>query len=139
MSQCGFNPDGYFYLKGSAPEGFQTFDYFQLQTITNGVDRPPADSRMYAKDEKVYKFTKLKRSDTHSSGWGIVFEFETEALEGISYKFKGRFVRICNFPVDETDPKRAVAEGRIAKFKDDKEEAAADVQFTYSKSQRSRP
>ena len=138
MIQCAFIPDGYFYVKGSAPEGFEDFDHIELLVSAAGGRRPPADSRVYARDGKVYKFTKFAEFNTHSSGRGIVFEFETEAIEGVSYKFRGRFISICVFAEDETDPKSVVAEGRMAKFKDDGEEATAQVQYTYSKSERPR-
>jgi hypothetical protein len=138
MKQCGFIPDGYFYLKGNPPGGFEDFDHITLLALRNGP-RPPADSRLHTSDGKVYKFTKLGKFITHSSGRGIVFEFETEMIEGVSYKLKGRFISICNFPEDETDPKKPVAEGRITKLKDGQETTSAEVQFTYFKSQRPRP
>jgi hypothetical protein len=138
LIQCGFIPDGYFYLKGNPPGGFEDFDHITLLALRNGP-RPPADSRLHTSDVKVYKFTKLGKFITHSSGRGIVFEFETEMIEGVSYKLKGRFINTCNFPEDETDPQKPVAEGRITKLKDGQETTSAEVQFTYSKSQRPRP
>jgi len=137
MVQCPFVPDGYFYLKGDPPEGFENFDHITLLVSTGG-SRPPTDTRLHTSDEKSYKFTSLAKFITHSSGSGVDFEFETERIEGVSYKFKGKFITICVFAEQDIDPKKAVAEGQITKFKDGKEVATAQVQFTYSKSQRSR-
>jgi len=147
MIQCGaFRPDGYFYVKGAAPEGFEDFGHIELLTVDpimtfdpiqrltshSGVRRPPSDSRLYTKDGKSYKFTKFAEFERHSSGWGDVFEFETEMIEGVSYQFTGKFTRPCVFSQDERGSKKVVAEGRIAKFRDSKEAATAKVQFTYS-------
>lgn len=131
-SQCAFKPDGYFYVKGSPPEGFENFDHIALLVSDVGRRRPSSDSRLDTKDGKSYKFTKFAEFVTHSSGRGIVFKFETETVEGVSYQFSGKFSSICVFAEEERDPKNAVAEGRIAKLRDGKEAATAEVQFTYS-------
>jgi hypothetical protein len=135
--QCGFNPDGYFYLKGELPKGFEDFDYVELMALSNRK-RPPSDSRLHTQDGKSYKFTRLAEFDTHSSGSGITFGFETEIIESVRYQFSGKFISICIFSEDETDPKKVVADGRLTKFVDGKGVATAEVQFTYSKSQRPR-
>jgi hypothetical protein len=132
MHQCFFQPDGFFYLKGSPTEGFEEFDHLALLTLAKGVRRPPTDSRLYTRDGKSYQFTKFSAFNTHASKWGLTFEFETEMLEGVSYRFTGKFSSICFFAEDERDPKKAVAEGRLAKFRENKEAAKADVQFTYA-------
>ena len=135
--QCAFDPDGYLYLKSSSTEGFDDFDHIVLLVRGKGP-RPPSDSSLNTRDEKAYRFKKLANLYTHSSGRGITFDFETETSGGVSYQFSGKFISICIFAEDETDPERVVAEGRLMKFKDGKESAAAEVQFTYSKSRRPR-
>jgi hypothetical protein len=137
INQCVFDPDGYLYLKGSSPEGFADFDHIALLVRSKGP-RPPSDSSLNTKDEKAYKFRKLANLYTHSSGRGITFEFETETSGGVSYQFSGKFISICIFAEDETDPASVVAEGRLMKFLNGKEAARADVQLTYSKSRRPR-
>ena len=137
INQCIFNPDGYLYLKGSSPEGFDDFDHIALLVRSKGP-RPPSDSSLNTKDEKAYKFKKIANLYTHSSGRGITFEFETEPSGVLSYQFSGKFISICIFAEDETDPERVVAEGRLMKFINGKEAATADVQLTYSKSRRPR-
>jgi hypothetical protein len=137
ISQCIFDPDGYLYLKGSSPDGLDDFDHIALLVRGKGP-RPPSDSSLNTRDGKAYKFKKIANLYTHSSGSGITFDFETDTSEGVSYQFSGKFISICIFAEDETDPERVVAEGRLMKFKDGKEAAKADVQFTYSKARRTR-
>ena len=66
-----------------------------------------------------------------------MFEFET-GIKGVSYKFRGRFISIC-VAEDRNRPKSVVAEGRIAGFKNDGEEATAQVQYAYLKSRNRAP
>jgi hypothetical protein len=141
--QCPFAPDGYFYIKGDPPEGFDEIDYVELLVRGKWVRdkwevHPVSDSHLSARGGKSYKFTKLGEFRTHSSGGGITFDFETENAEGVSYKFAGKFHSICVLAEEKRDPKRVVAEGRLTKLVDGKEAATAEVQFTYSKSRRHR-
>lgn len=131
MHQCFFQPDGFFYFKGSPTDGFEDFDHLELLTLTKGGRRPPSDSRLHTTDGKSYRFAKFAPFNTHSSRWGLTFEFETETVEGVSYQFSGKFTSICVFAEEERDPKKAVAEGRLAKLRDGQETATAEVQFTY--------
>lgn len=136
--QCRFDPDGYFYIKGDSPKGFEEIDYIELLVSGKRDDRPVSDSRLSLHDGKSYKFTKLGAFRTHMSGGGITFDFETESAEGVSYKFTGKFHSICVLAEEKRDPERVVAEGRLTKLVDGKEAATVEVQFTYSKSRRRR-
>jgi hypothetical protein len=138
MGQCRFDPDGYFYLQGVPPEGFGEIGYMELRINTRRERQPPSDSRLYARNGKVYRFTKLTAFGTHSSGGGITFEFETEIIEGVSYKFTGKFHSICILAEEKRDPQRIVAEGQLTKLKDGQEVKTTDVLWTYSKSPRRR-
>lgn len=138
MPQCRFEPDGYFYIKGAPPEGFEEIDYIQLLVTGKSGDRPLSDSRLSVRGGKSYKFTKLGEFRTHVSGGGITFDFETESAEAVSYKFSGKFRSICVLAEEKRDPQRMVAEGRLTKLVDGKEAATVEVQFTYSKSRRRR-
>jgi hypothetical protein len=139
MGQCPFDPDGYFYIKGVPPEGFAQIDYIELRINTRRErQQPPASSRLYARNGKSYRFTKLIAFGTHSSGGGITFEFETEAIEGVSYKFTGKFHSVCILAEEKRDPQRVVAEGQLTRLQDGHEAPAAEVLLTYSKSPRRR-
>jgi hypothetical protein len=131
MPQCRFDPDGYFYIKGDSPQGFEEFDHIQLQ-----VTDKSGQSHLYDKKGRSYQFAKLGEFQTHSSGRGITFEFTTEIIKGVNYQFSGKFDSICVLAQTESDPENVVAQGRLLKFKKGKKQAAADVEFTYSKSPR---
>jgi hypothetical protein len=109
MAQCRFNPDGYFYIKGGSPRGFDELDRIQLQmTDKSGSTagavarplkrtsrRPTGESHLKAKNGTPYRFATFGEFQTHSSGAGIIFEFTTETIEGVSYQFAGKFTSIC--------------------------------------------
>jgi hypothetical protein len=134
-SQCRFDPDGYFYIKGDPPRGFEEFDYLQLR-VTGPNRWPTVESRVFAKGGRTYPFTKLGEFQTHASGRGIIFEFSTEKIAEVHYQFSGKFTSICVFADTERDPENVVAVGRLLKFKNGKQKAAADVELTYSSSPR---
>jgi hypothetical protein len=129
MPQCRFDPDGYFYIKGGSPQGFEDLDHIQLQVKEQS-------SRLFAKNGTAYKFARLGEFRTHSSGRGITFEFTTEIIEGVHYQFSGTFKSICVLAQTERDPENVVAEGRLLKFEKGQEKRAADVELTYSTSPR---
>jgi hypothetical protein len=135
MLQCRFEPDGYFYIKGGSPQGFEEVDHIQLVT-DKGVQLPPGESRLYVESGRAYRFTQLGEFRTHSSGGGLTFEFKTETIEGVSYEFSGKFDSICILAESEHDPTKVVALGRLMKFTNGAKTAAAEVDLTYSKSER---
>ena len=136
MPQCRFDPDGYFYIKGDSPRGFEEFDHIQLQVTDQSGQRPVTESHLDTKNGKSYRFARLGEFRTHSSGGGITFEFTTEIIEGVNYQFSGKFDEICVLAEDERDPENVVALGRLLKFKQGQKKEAADVELTYSKSPR---
>lgn len=131
MSQCRFDPDGYFYIKGGAPQGLAEVDHIQLQ-VTN----KSGESHLVAKNGTSRRFASLGEFRTHSGGSGITFEFTTETIEGVSYQFSGKFVAICVLAESELDPDKVVALGRLMKFEKGRKTRAADVELTYSKAPR---
>ena len=136
MTQCRFEPDGYFYIKGASPKDFE-IDHIQLVVTDKGARKPQtSESVLLVRSGRNYRFSKLREFETHSSGKGITFEFETEIIEGVNYQFSGKFDSICNLAEDEHDPEKVVAVGHMRKFKDGNETAAAEVELTYSKTPR---
>ena len=136
MPQCRFDPDGYFYIKGGSPRGFEEFDHIQLRVTDKSGQRPTTDSHLYVQDGKFYRLATLGEFRTHSSGGGITFEFTTQIVEGVSYRFSGKFVRICVLAESELDTEDVVAVGRLLKFNNGKKKEVADVELTYSNSPR---
>ena len=134
--QCRFAPDGYLYIKGGPPEGFEELDCIELVITRNRENRPVSDSVVRARGGKSYKFQRLDKFETHPSGSGIVFDFETESVGAVSYRFSGKFHSVCVFAETERDPDKMVAEGVLAKLRNGQEVATANVQLTYSKSRR---
>ena len=135
MPQCRFDPDGYFYIKGGSPRGFEEFDHIQLQVTDQSGRRPTLESHLYAKNVRAYRFARLAEFRTHSSGSGITFEFTTEIIEGVNYQFSGKFKAICVL-AESCDLENVVALGTLLKFKNGKKKATTDVELTYSKSPR---
>src|SRR5204862_6415658 len=88
------------------------------------------------KSGRAYKFSELRKFETHSSGKGITFEFKTEIIEGVHYEFSGKFDSSCILAKDETDPEKVVSVGHLRKFKGGNETGAAAVELTYSKAPR---
>ena len=132
IPQCRFDPDGYFYIKGGPPKGFAEFGYIQLQTGNSGQP-PTVGSHLSAGNGKSYRFAGFR---THSSGGGITFDFTTETIDGVNYKFSGKFDSICVLAETERDPEKVVALGTLMKFEKGKQKEAADVELTYSPSPR---
>ncbi|HEY6047263.1 MAG TPA: hypothetical protein VIU65_11715, partial [Pyrinomonadaceae bacterium] len=95
MPQCRFDPDGYFYVKGGSPRGFEELDYIQLQGPHNSNQHTNLESQLSAKNGRSYRLASLGEFRTHSSGNGIVFEFTTESIKGVQYQFSGKFRSIC--------------------------------------------
>ncbi|HJU53957.1 MAG TPA: hypothetical protein VJ715_05275 [Pyrinomonadaceae bacterium] len=136
LPQCRFDPDGYFYIKGGSPRGFEEFDHIQLQVTGKIGQRPTIESHVYAQNGRFYRCATLGEFRTHSSGGGITFEFTTQIVEGVSYQFSGKFDSICVLAESEHGPEDVVAVGRLLKFKNGKKKGAADVELTYSVSPR---
>jgi hypothetical protein len=136
MPQCRFDPDGYFYIKGGSPQGFEEFDHIRLQVTDKSGRRPTIESHLYAQDGRFYRFATLGEFRTHSSGGGITFEFTTKSVEGVNYQFSGQFHSICVLAESKHGLEDVVAVGRLLKFKNGKEQGVADVELTYSKSPR---
>lgn len=135
MPQCRFNPDGYFYIKGSSPQRFEELDHIQL-TVTDKGGRPNLESRLLAKNGRSYRFASLGEFRTHASGSGITLEFKTEIVAGVSYQFSGKFTSICVLAETERDPENVVAVGSLVKFEKGKKKGEADVELTFSNSPR---
>ena len=136
MPQCRFDPDGYFFIKGDSPRGFEDLEYIQLHVTNKRGGGPNLESYLSAKKGKSYRFAKLGGFRTHSSGSGITFEFTTEILKGVNYEFSGKFRSICVLADTVDDPEQVVAAGQLLKFKNGQKKATADVELTYSNSPR---
>ena len=114
-----FNPDGAFWIMGDAPKGFEDFGGINLNSNRNrrlpsaGVDI----------NGRTFKFKTLYVSRDR-------LVFTTEAVRGVSYAFKGRFLRGGTFAAhDLTDV--AVLEGTLTKFSKGQSVAESKMKFTH--------
>jgi hypothetical protein len=114
-----FNPDGAFWIMGDAPKGFEDFGGINLNSNRNR--RLPAAGVDI--NGRTLKFKTLSISRDR-------LVFTTEAVRGISYGFKGKFLRGGTFAAqDLTDV--AVLEGTLTKFSKGQSVAESKMKFTY--------
>jgi Ankyrin repeats (3 copies) len=123
VSQCPFNPNGYFYAKETPTAGFEDFDHLTLWGKRDKSDRSPRPGVYTARGE-VYEFRARQN-------WP--FEFTTATVNGISYSFAGKFRMVCIFEEEvRRHPEEVFAEGQLLKFENGEKVAETPVQFTYS-------
>lgn len=96
----GFDPEGYYAISGKDPKGFERFAYFAIvnkdweNSSFEIVSKAPegwvvtVDSNYVRSNDLVMK--------SISIGEGKLF-FETETMDGVSYKFAGDFIERGNF------------------------------------------
>lgn len=124
---------GYYYLgEQEAPKGFKDVDHLHLSTIDfkneeivtvplHGFIRMKAQGKELAVDFPLVS-PALK---------GKAFTFTTKAVDGASYRFAGKFLKLGNFP-EERPEGEVVLTGRLTKLKGGKSVAEADVKFHYT-------
>ena len=123
VSQCPFDPSGYFYTKETLPVGFEDFDHLTLWDKREKSDRTPRPG-VYTARGGIYEFRTLQ-------SWP--FEFTTATVNGISYSFTGKFRMVCIFEEEvRRHPEEVFAEGQLLKFENGEKVAETAVRFTYS-------
>lgn len=114
-----FDGNGSFYITDELPKGFKDFDSINITTRDFGVeseDYPygvPVPPEGYIRTSKKYKFTRIGIANR-------LIAFETEAKEGISYKFAGKLIE-ADYSI----------EGRLIKLRNGKKIAESDIHFTF--------
>lgn len=120
---------GYYFLED--PKGFPEIDHLHLSTIDfrngemvevplYGFIREKAKGKAMADD---FPLVNPVRN-------GKDFSFTTKAVGGVSYRFKGRFLKLGNFP-EERPEGEAVLRGRLARLQGGKVKES-EVGFTYT-------
>ena len=123
VSQCPFDPSGYFYAKETPTVGFEDFDHLTLWDKREKSDPSPRPG-VYTRLGEVYEFRVLQN-------WP--FEFTTATVNGISYSFTGKFRMVCIFEEEvRAHPDEVFAEGQMLKFENGEKIAESPVRFTYS-------
>ena len=116
-----FDPDGAFWIKGDAPDGFSDFAGINLNTKKSR--RLPA-AGVQLNNGKNYRFRSISVSQER-------FTFTTVVLSSISYAFEGKFLRGGVFGSANLDDETPVLEGTLTKFKAGKKVAESKLKFVY--------
>lgn len=124
---------GYYYFhEEEAPKGFQDVDHLHLSTIDMKGDEMV--------EVPLHGWIRLKEEgDAPAVDFPLIapalkdkaFSFTTKAVDGISYRFAGSFVKLGNFP-EERPEDEVVLKGHLTRLKAGKPVAEADVGFRYT-------
>jgi hypothetical protein len=119
-----FDPEGEFNVEGSVPRALSEVSTIQLLRDAKRSFQN-SHSGLYTNRGVTYRFKTL--SVTRAS-----FTFTTVALDGISYSFKGRFLRGGVFAELDSDQwGKIILEGQLTKLKGGRKVAAANLKFSY--------
>lgn len=119
--QGTFNPDGAFWIIGTAPADFSEVSSINL----NGrrLRRLPTQGLQVNNGRTFhYKTLTVKREN---------FRFTTETRGGVSYSFAGKFLRGGVFAELDLNDEQPVLEGVLTKYKGGKKVADARLKFSY--------
>jgi hypothetical protein len=129
---------GYYYIIGDLPSGFKDFEWFDLTTrdyknaaAENNYEGIPITPEGSFLTNKPFNFVKISLSDK----W---IAFETEAIDGISYKFVGEFPDEPEKITVEYDDgsgaytDEAILKGRLVKMRNGKKIIEREVKFGYT-------
>jgi hypothetical protein len=126
-----FDASGEYYAEeGKLPKGFRDFEYLEITArdytaqsdeFVYGVPIPPKGS---IHTKKNYKFTRISIGAKQIA-------FETEKIDGVSYRFTGKFPEneLCEYNGEGQLPN---LKGRLVKIKDGKKIAETDAEFYIS-------
>ena len=116
-----FDPDGSFWIKGNAPDGF--LDFAGINLNGKKLRRLPT-AGVQLNNGKNFRFQTINVSQER-------FVFTTVVLSNISYGFTGRFLRGGVFESANLDDERPVLEGTLTKFSSGKKVAESKLKFVY--------
>jgi len=116
-----FDPDGAFWIKGSAPDGF--LDLAGINLNSKKLRRLPA-AGVELNTGKAFRFKQLSVSRDR-------FTFTTMTVSNISYSFVGKFLRGGVFSAANLDDQTPVLEGVLTKYKGGTKVSEAKLKFVY--------
>lgn len=126
-----WDPGGWYYLDSEkVPKAFSDIDHIYLETREvydeNGefVDRPIVPKGFVFTDSE-FTFSRIAVSNSE-------FSFQTKTINGVSYRFTGRFRSLLLGDYCETDEDQPDLEGKLIKIKDGKWAAEMNAQFYIS-------
>jgi hypothetical protein len=116
-----FDPDGAFWINGSAPDGF--LDFAGINLNSKKLRRLPA-AGVELNTGKAFRFKQLSVSRDR-------FTFTTMTVSNISYSFVGKFLRGGVFSAANLDDQTPVLEGVLTKYKGGTKVSEAKLKFVY--------
>lgn len=121
-----FYPDGDYYLIGDLPKAFRDFDYLTVNANKHEAEKDGTSSWKPMVTEG-FIFTKTKFKFVRISINNRQISFETEKVNGVSYKFTGVYPKE-DFSLNDGEDYIAL-QGRLTKFKDGKKIATIKAKF----------
>jgi len=116
-----FDPDGSFWIQGKPPKAFEDFSGINLNAKRNRY--------MPASGVDLTNGTQLRYKALAVAPDKLVFT--TIVVRGVSYSFRGRFLKRGVFAAADLDQDTPVLEGTLTKFKSGQKVAQANLKFTY--------
>lgn len=116
-----FDPDGSFWIQGTAPNEFSDFGSINLNAKKMRYLPSPGLQLNTGKNFRFKTLTVKKEN----------FKFTTVAVQGVSYSFSGHFLRGGVFGAGDLDDQTPVLEGVLTKYKSGQKIAEANLKFTY--------
>ena len=116
-----FDPDGSFWIKGTAPDAFSDFGGINLNAKR---DKRLPKAGLELHNGRAFRFKQLSVSQER-------FTFTTVALSNISYSFAGRFLKGGVYGAGNLDDETPVLEGTLVKYRNGKKVAEAKLTFVY--------
>jgi hypothetical protein len=115
-----FNPDGTFWILGTAPKGFEDFGGFNLNSNH--------DRRLPAAQVELTNGTHLRLKSLNITPSALTFV--TVTVRGVSYVFKGKFLQGGTFAARDLQ-EIPVLEGTLQKIKEGRVVSESKLKFTY--------
>src|ERR1043166_3975176 len=112
-----FDPDGSFWIKGTAPDAFSDFGGINLNAKR---DKRLPKAGLELHNGRAFRFKQLSVSQER-------FTFTTVALSNISYSFTGRFLKGGVYGAGNLDDETPVLEGTLIKYRNGKKVAEAKL------------
>jgi hypothetical protein len=116
-----FDPDGSFWIHGTAPNDFSDFGGINLNA--KKLRRLPSPG-LQLNDGKNFRYKTLSVTRER-------FVFTTVAIGGVSYSFTGTFLKGGVYAAANLDDETPVLEGVLVKNKQGKKVAEAKLKFIY--------
>lgn len=116
-----FDPDGSYWISGTAPDDFSDFGGINLNA--KRLRRLPQPG-VQLNNGRTLRFKQLSVKRER-------FTFTTVVVSNISYSFSGTFLRGGVFQSANLDDEKPVLEGVLTKFRAGRKVAEAKLQFVY--------